>query len=324
VEEEPRGGNEQEVKVLFWGTPEFAVPSLRALAEEGHEVVGVVTQPDRPAGRGRQMKTSAVKQVALEEGGYPVLSPEKPRGDEFLSALRALQPEISVVVAYGHILRAEVLQLPPHGSINVHASLLPELRGAAPINWAIARGHPTSGVTVMRMVEAMDAGPILFQVEEAIEPEETATELTLRLAERGAEALVEALALLQIGALEEREQDHAAATHAPKVDRASARLDWTRDAVALGNHVRGMDEVPGAWSLLRGEAIKLFSPEPRDGESRGGAVGTVVAADESQGVAVQTGAGTLLLREVQPPGKRRMPASDWVRGRGVAVGDRFE
>jgi methionyl-tRNA formyltransferase len=312
------------VKVLFWGTPEFAVPSLRALAEEGHEVVGVVTQPDRPAGRGRQLKGSPVKRVALEEGGYPVLTPERPRGEEFLRSLRALGPEISVVVAYGHILRREVLDVPPRGSINVHASLLPELRGAAPINWAIARGHAVTGVTVMRMVEEMDAGPILFQAEETIEPEETASELTLRLAERGAEALVEALALLQIGALEAREQDPTRVTFAPKVDRASAHIDWTRDATAVGNHVRGMDEVPGAWSTLRGEAVKLFGPRPHAGGTAGAAPGTVVAADPGGGLAVQTGAGALALREVQPPGKRRMPAADWIRGRAVAVGDRFE
>jgi methionyl-tRNA formyltransferase len=311
------------VKVLFWGTPEFAVPSLRALAEEGHEVVGVVTQPDRPAGRGRQLKGSPVKRVALEEGGYPVLTPDKPRGAEFLESVRALQPEISVVVAYGHILRREVLDLPPLGSINVHASLLPELRGAAPINWAIARGHEVTGVTVMRMVEALDAGPILFQAEETIEPDETATELTLRLSERGAEALVEALALLQIGSLEAREQDHARATFAPKVDRASARVDWTQGAAAVANQVRGMDEVPGAWSMLRGEAIKLFSPTPLDGAAEG-TPGTVVAADPSGGLTVRTGSGAVALGEVQPPGKRRMPAADWIRGRAVAVGDRFE
>ncbi len=325
MEEEPGGGIENQVRVLFWGTPEFAVPLLRALAEEGHDVVGVVTKPDRPAGRGRQLRGSPVKGVALEEGGYPVLTPERPRGDEFLVRLRALAPELSVVVAYGHILRREVLELPSLGSINVHASLLPELRGAAPINWAIARGHSVTGVTVMRMVEEMDAGPILFQVEEAIEPIETASELTLRLSERGAEALVEALALLQIGSLEEREQDHALATYAPKVDRASARVDWARPAVEVSNHIRGMDEVPGAWSMLRDEPIKLFSPKVApDAGPDSVPPGTVLAADSPAGIAVQTAEGALLLCEVQPPGRRRMPAKDWVQGRGVSVGDRFE
>ena len=144
------------MRVLFWGTPDFAVPSLRALDEEGHEIVGVVTQPDRPAGRGRRLKPSAIKQVAIEQG-VTVLTPDRPRGDDFLAEIAALQPDISVVVAYGHILKREVLDVPALGSINVHASLLPELRGAAPINWAIARGHSKTGVTVMRMVEAMDA-----------------------------------------------------------------------------------------------------------------------------------------------------------------------
>src|SRR6185437_13991355 len=156
------------MRVLFWGTPDFAVPSLRALLGEGHEVVGVVTQPDRPAGRGRVVQPSPVKQAAEAEG-IPVLQPERARGPEFMAALEELSPDISVVVAYGQILRREVLELPPRGSINVHASLLPELRGAAPINWAIMRGHTETGVTIMRMVEAMDAGPILMQVRESIE-----------------------------------------------------------------------------------------------------------------------------------------------------------
>ena len=311
------------MNVLFWGTPQFAVPSLRALAEEGHEVVGVVTQPDRPAGRGRALRASPVKCVAMEEGGYPVLCPERPRGDDFLAAIRALAPDLSVVVAYGHILRKEVLVLPPLGSVNLHASLLPELRGAAPINWAIVRGYEVTGVTVMRMVEQMDAGPVLFQVEEPIGTGETASELAVRLSEISAEALVEALALLQIGALEEREQDESRVTFAPKVDRETARIDWALKGLALANHVRGMDEVPGAWAVLRGEPVKLFQPEL---SAEGGRAdpGVVVRADPVAGLAVATVDGVVTLGEVQPPGRRRMAAADWVRGRGVAEGDRFE
>lgn len=314
------------MRVLFWGTPEFAIPSLRALAEEGHELVGVVTQPDRPAGRGRQLSSSPVKRVALSECDCPVLTPEAPRGEDFVERLRALEPEVSIVVAYGHILGREVLDVPAHGSINVHASLLPALRGAAPINWAIARGYEITGVTVMRMAEAMDAGPILFQAEELIGTAETASELGARLSERGAEVLVQALGLLHSGALEERDQDHALATYAPKVDRGSARIDWTRDAVTVGNHVRGMDERPGAWSLLHGQPVKLFRPDPQPVSVSGGAgaPGAVVAAEASDGVIVQAGEGTLALGEVQPPGRRRMRTADWIRGHGVAVGDRFE
>jgi methionyl-tRNA formyltransferase len=311
------------MRILFWGTPEFAVPSLRALGEEGHEVVGVVTQPDRPAGRGQKVQSSAVKRAALEEGGIPVLTPEKPRGDEFLSAVHALTPDVSVVVAYGHILKPEVLEIPQHGSINVHASLLPDLRGAAPINWAIARGFETTGVTIMRMVAGMDAGPILFQVEEPIAPTETATELTARLSEIGAEALVETLALLQMGALEEREQDHDLATFAPKVDRTVARIDWARAAAEVANHVRGMDEVPGAWTMHAGEPVKLFRPEALTG-GHADAPGTVLRATPADGLLVAAGSGTVAFAEVQPPGKRRMPVADWIRGRGIAEGARFE
>ena len=174
AEEPSRGG--VILKVLFWGTPVFDLPCLRALGEEGHDIVGVVTQPDRPYGRGRRLRPSPVREVAEEEG-IPVLVPETPRGPEFMAEARALDADISVVVAYGHILLPEVLALPPRGSINVHASLLPELRGAAPVHWAILQGKKTTGVTVMRMVEKMDAGPIIFQTPEDIGPQETATEL---------------------------------------------------------------------------------------------------------------------------------------------------
>src|SRR5688500_7988793 len=180
------------MRILFWGTPDFAVPSLCALLGEGHEVVGVVTQPDRPAGRGQEIRKSAVKGIALEEK-LAVLQPERAHGAEFIAQVRALEPEISVVIAYGQILRQEILDLPARGSINAHASLLPELRGAAPINWAIVRGYENTGVTVMRMVEKMDAGPILLQVEEPIGADETAPDLWGGLREISAEALIETL-----------------------------------------------------------------------------------------------------------------------------------
>ncbi len=329
------------MKILFWGTPEFAVASLRALDDEGFEVVAVVTQPDRPKGRGRRLAPSAVKEVALA-AGIPVLTPERPRGDDFLEEIRALEPDLSVVVAYGHILRREVLDVPSMGSINVHASLLPELRGAAPINWAVARGHETSGVTIMRMVEAMDAGPVLHQVEEPILADETASELFTRLSELGAQALVEALTLLDAGAIEEVEQEHDKATFAPKVDRLIARVDWTRTSEEIAWHIRGMDAVPGAWSELEGIPVKLFRPtvlpaDRLDGTPPGAAgnggppgpvtppePGTVLATDPEVGVVVAAGEGAVALQEVQPPGKRRLSASEWIRGRGVEPGQRFE
>jgi methionyl-tRNA formyltransferase len=309
------------VKVLFWGTPDFAVASLRALDDEGYEVVGVVTRPDRPAGRGRKVTASPVKDAA-EALGLPVLTPERPAGVDFLAALLGWAPDLSVVVAYGHILRRDVLEVPPLGSLNVHASLLPELRGAAPINWAIARGHEETGVSIMRMVEAMDAGPVLHAIREPILPGETASELSVRLSELGAEALLEALALLGAGALEEREQDHALATYAPKVGRETARVDWTRPAREVAWHVRGMDAVPGAWSGLEGVPVKLFRPEPVEAQGPG-EPGAVLAADAERGLVVAAGEGAVALGEVQPPGKRRMEAQDWIHGRGVRAGQRF-
>lgn len=321
------------MRVLFWGTPTFAVPTLRALGEEGHQVVAVVSQPDRPAGRGRQPRPSPVKELALAED-LPVLTPDRPQGGEFVDRLRALEPDVSVVVAYGHILRREVLDVPRHGSINVHASLLPELRGAAPVHWAIARGHEVTGITVMRMVEAMDAGPILHQVEEPIGHHQTSTELTMRLSELGAQALVETLALLDLGEVAETEQDHELATFAPKVDRETARVDWAQTARQVRDHIRAMDEVPGAWSELGGEPLKLYRPRlDPEGEAWTGSdamkadrPGTIVDAEAGagRGLGVACGDGMVWVGEVQPSGKRRMAVDDWLRGGGAEPGRRFE
>jgi methionyl-tRNA formyltransferase len=308
------------MKVLFWGTPEFALPAFRALGEEGHEVVGVVTQPDRPAGRGRGVAMSPVKEAALEEG-VPVLQPERARGPEFMDEVRALRPEVSVVVAYGQILRPEVLELPPLGSLNIHASLLPELRGAAPIQWSVIRGFETTGVTIMRMEAGLDSGPMLFRVEEPIRSDESASELAVRLSEIGAEALIETLALLQAGTLVEVPQQHELATYAPKLDRDTARLDWTRSATEVARWIRGLDDVPGAWTPQgdRGP-LKLYRPRV---ETASGAPGEVLDADPRSGILVACGEDAVRVAEVQPSGKRRMTAGEWVRGRGVAAGERL-
>lgn len=341
------------MRVLFWGTPHFAVPTLRALSEEGHHVVGVVTQPDRPAGRGRTLTPSPVKEVALEEG-IPVLQPELPRGDEFMAEIRALDPEISVVVAYGHILREDVLELPPLGSWNVHASLLPELRGAAPIHWAIARGLDESGVTVMRMARGMDAGPMIHQVAVPIEPDESSSELSLRLSEIGAQSMIEALAYIEMEGVEAEEQDHSAATFAPKVSREVARIDWSRSAREVSNHVRGMDDVPGAWTQWNGQPLKLFHPmletddrfeggpaQPADAKPADAQLaesqtadaqpaeaqpGQVIRADPDRTppLVIATGDGVVGFSQAQPPGKRRMDAAAWLRGKGASAGDRLE
>ncbi|HEX7052083.1 MAG TPA: methionyl-tRNA formyltransferase [Longimicrobiales bacterium] len=313
------------MRILFWGTPDFALPALRALVGEGHEVVAAVTQPDRPAGRGRVLRASAVKCEA-EAQAIPVLQPERPRGADFLAELEALAPELSVVVAYGQILRREVLELPARGSINVHASLLPEFRGAAPINWAVIRGCTETGVTIMRMVEAMDAGPILFQVREPIGPETTASDLWARLSEVGAAALVEALALLEIGELTEVPQDDARATYAPRLTREDARIDWGLDAESVAAWIRGLDAVPGGWTTWEGRVVKVFRPLPTPEHDHGAEPGTVLEADPAdptEGLRVACGRGAVYVREVMPEGRRRMTSAEWVRGRGPAEGDRF-
>ena len=316
-----RGGG--VLKILFWGTPVFALPSLRALSEEGHEIVGVVTQPDRPSGRGRKLTPTPVKELAEEEG-FPLFLPDKPTGEAFLRRLREVEPELSVVVAYGHILKPELLSLPSGGSINLHASLLPELRGAAPVNWAILRGYGTTGVSIMRMVPAMDAGPVIFQTQERIGPSETASELSTRLSEVGAEALVEALVLLGEGAAEEVEQDESEATYAPKLHREMARVDWTRKAVELGWHLRGLDQVPGAWSVLGSESVKLFCPRPEPRFTHGSRPGTILETDSEAGLLVACGSGALWVEEIQSPGKRRMATGAWLQGRPSVEGSRFE
>jgi methionyl-tRNA formyltransferase len=313
------------MRVLFWGTPDFAMPALRALLGEGPDVVGVVTQPDRPAGRGRALRPSPVKLLAQEEM-LPVLQPERARGDEFMQAMNALDPEISIVVAYGQILRREVLDVPPRGSINVHASLLPELRGAAPINWAIKLGHEHTGITIMRMVERMDAGPILHQVTEPIGAGETASDLWTRLSEVGAEALIEALALLELGDLREREQDETRATFAPRLTRDNVCVNWHENAVSVARHIRAMDAIPGAWTQYGSEVLKVFRPEPEpefDHEAEPGTVLSVTGSDAAEGMRVACGTGAVLVREVKPEGKRRMTTAEWVRGRGIDAGQRL-
>ncbi|HEX6104981.1 MAG TPA: methionyl-tRNA formyltransferase [Gemmatimonadales bacterium] len=306
------------MRIVFFGTPEFAAVSLRALLRERFTVAGVVTQPDRPQGRSRStLVPPPVKTVALAEG-LPVLQPAKPVGDLFLAALRRLEPDLGVVVAYGHILRAEVLHLPPRGMINVHASLLPRFRGAAPIQHAILAGEQETGVSIMEMDEGLDSGPVLHRVSTPIAADETGGSLTARLAELGAAALVEALSLMAAGAARPQPQQDAAATYAPKIDRAAARIDWSRDARSVSRQIRAFDPVPGAWTTLGEEPVKLFSSVPSD---RAGEPGAVLAVGER--LAIGCGSGSVLVREVQPSGRSRMPVGAWVRGRGIDLGRRL-
>lgn len=309
------------MRIVFWGTPEFATPALRAILGEGHDVVAVVTQPDRPQGRSRSVLVpSPVKQVALEEG-IPVLQPEKPRGEEFMAQLRALAPDLSVVVAYGHILVREVIDLPRVGTWNIHASLLPRWRGAAPIEAAILAGDTETGVAIMHLVPRLDAGPVILAVPTPIAADETGGELTERLAELGALGIVEALTLASLGAdVRGTPQDEARVTYAPKIDRDMARIRWADGAVAVSRTIRAFDPRPGAWSTLRGLDTKLSGVTVAT--DREGAPGLVLEVGE-QGMLVGCGAGAVRIAYAQIAGKRRMAALDLAQGRQVSAGESF-
>lgn len=310
------------MRVLFWGTSSFAAPSLRALVGEGFDVCAVITQPDRARGRSRStLVPSPIKEIALTEG-IPVLQPEKPRGRGFLDELRALEPDLSVVVSYGHILLKEVIELPQLGTVNVHASLLPKLRGAAPIQAAIREGFIETGVTIMRMVPALDAGPIILQARTPVAEDETAGELELRLSELGALALIEALTLMTLDEASEREQNDDAATYAPKIERNMALVPWEEGCGVVARHIRAYDPKPGAFTMRQREELKLFGAVATDeaGDEGGARAGQVLGVDRT-GMLVACGDGAVRVLQVQVPGKRRISAVEFARGRGVAVGD---
>jgi len=306
------------VRVVFFGTPEFAVPSLEALLGEGFDVAAVVTRPDKSQGRSRStLVPSPVKAAALEED-VPVLQPEGPSTPEFLEEIRRLAPDAGVVVAYGHLLKPELLAIPKRGMVNVHPSLLPELRGAAPVEWAILRGLENTGVTIMQMTAGLDSGPILLQLPHRIPNDVTGGELSVHLAEMGAQALVEALALMEQDMLRPVPQEETRATYAPKITRETARIRWDAGPDAVMRATLALDPKPGAWTTLNGQEIKLFHAHVGEGI---GTSGTVLRTDDR--FVVAAGAGAVVVEEVQPTGKSRMTAAEWIRGRGVAVGQQF-
>ena len=309
------------MRIIFWGTPDFAVPSLRALLGEGFDVVAVVTQPDRPHGRSRsRLVPPPVKAVALEEE-LAVLQPESPSSEEFVTELSHIEHDLGVVVAYGHILKKQVLELPLQGMVNVHASLLPALRGAAPIEYAILEGYAETGVTIMQMAERMDAGSVIHQVSTPIATDETGGELTVRMAEIGALALVEGLALFAAGVAEILPQDDSMATFAPKISRELAQIQWTESCDRIARKARAFDPRPGSWTRHKGTELKLFGPRPADEFASDGDPGQVIETDPA--FVVATADGALQFLDVQPAGRPRMAAADWLRGRGAVLGDRL-
>jgi len=304
------------------GTPAFAADSLLALLEAGHAIVAVVTRPDAPAGRGRALAPSAVKLLALEHG-LPVLQPAGVRGAALLDDLAAREPDIVAVVAFGRILPDPMLRLGRYGAVNVHASLLPRYRGAAPIAWAIARGEAETGVTTQRMVSRLDAGDVLLQRATPIGPRETAAELERRLAAMGARLLVETLDALEGGSVLPKPQDESLVTMAPLLKKEDGWIDWRAEPPAIDRRVRAFDPWPVAHTSLRGgRSLRVWKVEPLAGASSAGdEPGTVL--DTTAGPAVACGGGVIRLLEVQPEGRNRMAAQAAVAGRYLATGDRL-
>jgi methionyl-tRNA formyltransferase len=322
MENSHNGGFPDRPKIIFMGTPDFAVPSLRALVKEGHEVLSVVTQPDRPKGRGRKLFLSPVKRVA-QEYGIKILQPEKASDGQFCDTIRSLEPDLLIVVAFGQILKNNLLMIPRWGALNIHASLLPKYRGAAPIHWAILNNETKTGLTAMRMDEGLDTGPVLLQEEVAIIEHETAGSLHDRLAGMSGNFIIKTLKGLAENRLKEMHQDPNEATYATKIDRGMSLIKWDRPANAISGLIRALDPWPGAFTTLEGKEIKLFSSRVTGKEASDELPGRVAGQSESS-LLVETGKGVLEIRELQIPGKKRLPACDFLRGfaleRGTMLG----
>ncbi len=308
------------LSVVFMGTPDFAVPSLERLAESSHRILAVVTQPDRPAGRGKRPTPPPIKRKA-EELGLTVLQPESIKEPSFLTKLKELEPDVVVCVAFGQIFPAALLNLPPHGCINLHASLLPEYRGAAPIHRAIMDGRERSGVTTMIMSPGLDKGDIILQEEMDIGPDETAGSLHDRMARVGAELLVRTLDELARGEAKPKPQDESRASYAPPLKREDEIIDWGRSAREVHNQVRGLAPWPGAFTYLRGRLLKVWAGRILSERSPARARSGQVIGIEEDGPVINCGEGTYLLLEVQPENGRRMTARDFLNGYELHVGD---
>ncbi len=308
-------------KIVFMGTPDFSVPGLQKLIQT-QTVVGVVTQPDKPAGRGQQLRPSPVKVVA-EAAGIPVYQPKSLRSEEAVAPLRAWQPDVIVVAAFGQILRPHVLDLPPHGCVNVHASLLPRWRGASPIQHALMAGDAETGICLMRMDPGLDTGPVYVCQSTTITAEDTAATLHDRLAEMGATLLAERLDDILHGRLVPTPQDDAQTTYAPMIKKEDGRIQWTQPAAVIDRHIRAMTPWPGAFTTWQGQALKILAARP-SAHHLTGAPGQVFPSRDGQTAVVATGSGSLHLQTVQLSGKRALDAAEFLRGRPDFIGSRLE
>jgi methionyl-tRNA formyltransferase len=310
------------MRLVFCGTPQFAVPTLKALLQAGHDIRLVVTQPDRPSGRGMQVVAPPVKQAALDSG-LQVVQPEKIKNNaEFRSQLEAIQPEAIIVVAYGRIIPKWMLELPRHGNLNLHASLLPKYRGAAPIQWAVANGEPVTGATTMRIDEGLDTGDMLLQRELPVAPDQTAEDIFPRLAEMGAPLMVETLEGLQAGTITPKKQDDSLATLAPILKREDGLVDFARPAMAIYNRWRGFQPWPGAYTQFRGKKLVLHRMIPMELRGEESVPGEVRV--ERDRLLVDCGENSRIeVFEAQPEGKKRMTAADFLHGYQLKSGDRL-
>ncbi|MBW2022785.1 MAG: methionyl-tRNA formyltransferase [Deltaproteobacteria bacterium] len=304
------------------GTPDFAVPALRALIETEVILLAVVTQPDRPKGRGRKLAPPPVKQVALEEG-LQVLQPERASSPEFCEEIRKMSPDLIVVVAFGQILKKNLLEVPTWGALNIHASLLPKYRGAAPIQWVILQGETKTGLTAMKMDEGMDTGPVIRQMEIAIERYETGGHLHDRLSSLAGPFLVDVLDSLTTGDYSLQVQDDFLATYAPKITRDMAKIVWERSAGEISCKIRAFDPWPGAFSFVNGNQVKFFGISSVEEGVAEAEPGTVLGFD-SAGMLVQARDGVLTVGEMQFPGKRRMAVAEIIKGFSLRPGDKFQ
>lgn len=307
-------------RIIFMGTPDFAVPALHQLLNGPDRVVAVVTQPDRPKGRGKKLASPPVK-VAATEAGIPVLQPTKIRTEEFMGTLKSYRPDLIVVAAYGRMLPDSILELPRLGCINIHGSLLPRHRGAAPIQWAVIKGDRQAGVTIMQMDAGMDTGDILLPAAIPVAEDETAGSLFGKLAELGGTTLLQALDLLRRDKLIPIRQDHTLATEAPPLTKEDGRLDWNRPAAELHRLIRGLDPWPGAYSFVDGQRFRFFGPEIIHKECPQPA-GTLILADH-QGLLIATARDCLLIKEIQPEGKKRMTVEAYLCGHPLTPGLQF-
>ena len=303
------------MRIVFMGTPDFAVPSLERLIADGHDIAAVYTQPDKPKNRGMKLTPSPVKEVALAHQ-IPVVQPQKIREEGVLETLAAFQPELIVVVAYGKLLPKALIDLPPKGCINVHSSLLPKYRGAAPINWAVINGESETGVTIMDIAEALDAGDILSQAATPIDPNESVETLHDRLAVMGAELLSRTVVSIADGTARRTPQDESQFTYAPMLGRELSPIDWSRSAREIHNQIRGLTPWPATTMELSGSTFKVYTAE-ETGETTGKPAGTLVGTDK-RGICMACGDGHVLrILEIQAPGKKRMKAPDYLRGHPI-------